>query len=423
MSEQASITSLIKVNPKGLRKHSFNCIQSQTPFFVWGDPGIGKSRIMQHLVESLGYHFEDIRLSQIESIDLRGLPAKETDKETGEVSVVWAKPDFLKRADKARAAGKPTAFFFDELNAGSQATMAAAYQFINDRRIGCFVLGDDDIVFAAGNLESNGGITNMMPLPLANRFRHYHMTMSAEQWIEFASTSGIHPWVVAYLSVEGNGAKLQQFNPEELMGAEEKAFATPRSWEMASKSLHAAFGNGKTPSFVKPEELDENDVFNEKEVLTMSLNDVSVLVASCVGSPIATDFGAFVKEGMGLPSAKDILEGKVKTLPKLKEMASAQYFLANSCSHGLKEMKEKANEVKSKFAPDSDEVKKVNKSLNEQIENYVRFANTEFAKELFVYAVITVMIKRYKVIPMPHIISKEVMDLINTEFQKTKTTA
>lgn len=175
-------STMIKVSPKALRKHALNCIQSQTPYFVWGNPGIGKSRILQALVERMGFHFEDIRLSQIESVDLRGLPAKQERATKVEIlnsegklelvdgvetTVAWAMPDFLRRAkeqwDKYK---KPTAFFFDELNSGSPATMAAAYQFINDRRIGCFELGAKDVVFAAGNLESDGGVTNSMPLPL-----------------------------------------------------------------------------------------------------------------------------------------------------------------------------------------------------------------------------------------------------------------
>lgn len=37
-------------------------------------------QLTKDLVEALGYHFEDIPLSQIESIDLIGLPTKDTDE-------------------------------------------------------------------------------------------------------------------------------------------------------------------------------------------------------------------------------------------------------------------------------------------------------------------------------------------------------
>lgn len=465
-----SITNLTQVFPNALRKHIFNAIQAKTPVFVWGDPGIGKSRIIQALVEALGYHFEDIRLSQIESIDLRGLPAKEEkvrfvpvldskgepvivaaldennqvktvdgkavmvqkyDREV-ETNVVWSKPDFLVRAEKAmRELGKPTAYFFDELNSGSPATMAAAYQFINDRRIGCFTLGERDVVLAAGNLETNGGITNMMPLPLANRFRHYQMLMNSKQWLDFASTTGIHPWVTAYLSVQGNGGKLQQFDAEALIGSSEKSYATPRSWEMASKAIWAAFGKQNSNNPLKASYLDgeeesvfAEDIFGEDNDFVMSIKDLATIVASCVGSPIATDFSAFVNNGMDLPTAEDILDGKAlkpnEKNGKVKDNSSSQYFLAGSCCYGLLEVRNKLLAMKETDGVKSEAYIKLDDKYNEKIENFFRFAEQYFNRELFIFAVINLMIKRFKVLPNPKKIDKDVFNHLTKEFNKAR---
>lgn len=426
-----SMTNLTQVFPNALRKHIFNAIQAKTPVFVWGDPGIGKSRIIQALVEALGYHFEDIRLSQIESIDLRGLPTKDTD-ENGKPTVAWSKPDFLVRAEKAmKDLGKPTAFFFDELNSGSPATMAAAYQFINDRRIGCFTLGERDVVLAAGNLETNGGITNMMPLPLANRFRHYQMMMNSKQWLDFASTSGMHPWVTAYLSVQGNGSKLQQFDVEVLMGSSEKSYATPRSWEMASNAIWAAFGKQNSTNPLKASYLDgeeesvfAEDVFGDDNDFAMTIKDLGVLVASCVGSPLATDFAAFVNNGMDLPTAEDILDGKAlkpsEKNSKVKDNSSSQYFLAGSCCYGLLELRKKLLTMKESHGVKSDEYIKLDDTYNKKIENFFRFAEQYFTRELFIFAVINLMIKRFKVLPNPKKIDKDVFTHLTKEFNKAR---
>lgn len=417
-----STQNLIQVTPKALRKHSANCIKSKTPFFVWGNPGIGKSRILQSLVESMGYHFEDIRLSQIESVDLRGLPAKEEGPDG--VTVVWAMPDFLRRAkEQWEKYKKPTAFFFDELNSGSPATMAAAYQFINDRRIGCFELGAHDVVFAAGNLESDGGVTNAMPLPLANRFRHYIMNVSTEQWLDYASEAGQHPYVLAYLSVQGNSSKLQDFNVDKLMASVEKAYATPRSWEMLSKGLYSIYGekvNLQNTQYdaEELEALKSLEALDEEE--SLGDNDIAVVAASCVGSAIAVDFAAFVKEGMNLPKARDILAGKKFDID-IKSKGSAQYFIANDCSHALKEMKDKLSSIKEAKGESSDEyVKFLKDEFMPAMENYILFASDKFARELFVYGVITVMLKRYKVIPRPQHMNPKVFALISTEFKKAK---
>ena len=44
------------------------------PVMVWGAPGVGKSTIVKTLAREMGIGFVDVRLAQMESIDIRGLP-------------------------------------------------------------------------------------------------------------------------------------------------------------------------------------------------------------------------------------------------------------------------------------------------------------------------------------------------------------
>lgn len=420
MSNEKSSTALT-VSPFNLKKHALNCIKSKTPFMVWGNPGIGKSEILKMICEMLGYHFEDIRLSQIDSIDLRGLPTKgegdiedAVDQLSGkpQPTVDWAVPDFLKRARKIkRLTGKNTAFFFDEINAGSPATMAAAYQFINDGRIGPHELGANDIVFAAGNLDTDGGITNTMPTPLCNRFRHYILKVNVESFLEFASQSNFHPWVTGYLSVSGNQGHLQVFDPDHIMASEEKAYATPRSWSMLSRGLKAAYIEDQQ------DDDEQSNIFASlDDDYTMKMSDLSSIAASCIGSGIATQFAAFVKEGMDLPKAKDILSGKGGKVD-IKDSPSKQYFIANDCCHALKEYKDKVTELqnaKLDFAV-------INKEYMEAMENFVNFAKLNFGPEMFIFAVVSTMIKRFRLLPVPGIMTQKTFDLIIKEFEKAKT--
>lgn len=423
MSKEAENTSsALKVSPIGLRKHALNCINSDTPFMVWGNPGIGKSEILRALCLKLGYHFEDIRLSQIESIDLRGLPFKDTNTltENGEIldtAVSWAVPDFLKRArDLRKKTGQKTAYFFDEINSGSPATMAAAYQFINDRRIGPHLLGEGDIVFAAGNMDTDGGITNSMPTPLCNRFRHYILRVDIESFLSFASESNYHPWVIGYLSIASNAPHLQMFNPDEIMGGEEKAYPTPRSWSMLSKGLKTAnFGSRYKEDF-KASDSPFSDILDED--LSMKINDLSDIASSCIGSGVAIQFSAYVKEGMDLPKAADILAGKAfeKDL-SIKDSPSKQYFISTDCCFHLKEYKDKLETLDKS----SKEAEVLNKEYMKAMENYTLFAKKYFGAEMFVFGIISTMIKRFRLVPQPGVISQDVMDLILSEFKKAKT--
>lgn len=420
MSKEATSTA-VTVSAFNLKKHALNCIQSRTPFMVWGNPGIGKSEILKMICEMLGYHFEDIRLSQIDSIDLRGLPTKgegdiedAVDKFSGkpQPTVDWAVPDFLKRARKIkRETGKNTAFFFDEINAGSPATMAAAYQFINDGRIGPHELGAEDIVFAAGNLDTDGGITNAMPTPLCNRFRHYILKVNVESFLEFASQANFHPWVTGYLSVSGNQGHLQNFDPDVIMAGSEKAYATPRSWSMLSKALKAA----NIENYVQSNE-DKGHFGDLDDDYTMKMGDLSGIAASCIGSGIATQFSAFVKEGMDLPKAKDILAGKAGKV-EIKDSPSKQYFIANDCCYALKEYSDKVKELQGS----KEDFAKINKEYMEAMEHFVNFAKLNFGPEMFIFAIVSTMIKRFRLLPVPGVISQKTFDLIIREFEKAKT--
>ncbi len=422
MSNKApTVNTITTVSAFSLKKHAYNCIESQTPFMVWGNPGIGKSEILRAICEALGYHFEDIRLSQIDSIDLRGLPFK-NDKsgefaEAKSSSVEWAVPDFLQRARETFAkSGKPTAFFFDEINAGSPATMAAAYQFINDRRVGPHELNPLDVVFAAGNLDTDGGITNTMPTPLCNRFRHYILRVDVESFLEFASSMNYHPWVTGYLAQPAAGQNLQKFDPDFIMGSDEKSFATPRTWSMVSKALKAA---NFTSTFEDKVKDNSNPFASLDEDLSMNMHDLSVIVASCVGSGIATEFAAYVKEGMNLPKAKEILAGKISNEKEIniKDSPSKQYFVANDCCYSLKEYKDKIDALKEQ----KQDYQELNKQYMKAMENFVLFSKKHCAPEMFIYGVVSTMIKRFRLIPEPAVMDKKVFDLIIAEFEKAKT--
>ena len=52
------------------------------PLMLWGAPGVGKSTVIRELCAQEGIGFIDIRLSQREPVDLRGLPVPQGDLST-----------------------------------------------------------------------------------------------------------------------------------------------------------------------------------------------------------------------------------------------------------------------------------------------------------------------------------------------------
>jgi len=147
------------------------------PVMVWGPPGVGKSRIVADIAKARGVPLIDIRLSQMEPTDLRGIPFRREDR------VEWSVPAMLPDASRHGASG---ILFLDEINAAPPTVSAAAYQLILDRRLGEYRVPEAWAIFAAGNRQGDRGVTYVMPAPLANRFTHYELVPHLDDWVAWA---------------------------------------------------------------------------------------------------------------------------------------------------------------------------------------------------------------------------------------------
>ena len=208
-------------------------IVEREPVMMWGQPGAGKSEAVQQLAAQNNAELVDIRLSQYDSVDLRGIPVAHDEGLT-----VWHAPVTLPfEGNAAFPDDRLIILFLDEINSAAPSVSAVAYQLINDRRVGEHVLKPNVRVIAAGNREADRGVTNRMPTPLANRFTHVEVEVDADTWIEWALDNGIHPLFAAFFKFRP--ALITTFDPAK----PDKAFATPRTWTKAAKYYAASMAD------------------------------------------------------------------------------------------------------------------------------------------------------------------------------------
>ena len=324
VSENRTVTSV------EARRALLRCFKRQRPVFLWGPPGIGKSELVAGIADDLGGLMIDIRLSQMDPTDLRGIPFY--NKDNGKMD--WAPP--IELPDAETASQYPiVVLFMDEMNSAPPATQAAAYQLILNRRVGKYVLPDNVVMVAAGNRDSDKGVTYRMPSPLANRFVHLEMRVDFDSWQTWAVNNRINKDVVGYLSFAKGD--LFDFDPR----SAGRSFATPRSWTFVSELLD-----------------EDNDA---------GLVD---LVAGAVGEGMAVKFMAHRKVSGQMPNPVEVLAGKVTEL-KVKEV-SAMYSLTISLCYELKDAYDKANGKLDKW--------------NGMADNFFRFIMDNFNTELVVMA-------------------------------------
>ncbi|MCF0253521.1 MAG: AAA family ATPase [Duodenibacillus sp.] len=200
--------------------------------FLWGAPGIGKSSIVRQVAASLSRPVVDLRASLLDPTDLRGIPAIVGER------AVWCPPAFLPRPGDA-----PGILFLDEINAAPPLVQAGLYQLVLDRRVGEYVLPDGWKIVAAGNRRQDKAVTFRLSSALVNRFVHLELEPNIDDWQVWAAGAGVLPEVRSFLRV-----RPQLLNQEP---ADEGAFATPRSWEMASDVI-SRFGSAAKAADVLP---------------------------------------------------------------------------------------------------------------------------------------------------------------------------
>jgi hypothetical protein len=290
MSDTRTVTSV------QARKSLLKAFSKKRPLFLWGPPGIGKSELVADIAQELGGYMIDLRLGQMEPTDIRGIPFY--NKDTGKMD--WAEPVDLPTEEFA-SQYPIVVLFLDEMNSAAPSVQAAAYQLILNRRSGKYFLPDNVVMVAAGNRESDKGVTYRMPTPLANRFIHQEMRVDFPSYQEWAVNNNIHKDVVGYLSFAKQD--LYDFDPK----SASRAFATPRSWTFVSQIL-------------EDEDGDDDTIMN--------------LIAGTVGEGLAVKFMTHRKIAGRMPKPEDILAGKEKDL-NVKEV-SAMYSLVIGMCYELK---------------------------------------------------------------------------------------
>jgi hypothetical protein len=255
------------------REFAGTSARNRTPVMLWGPPGIGKSQLVRAVADRHGVPLIDVRLSQMDPTDLRGIPFRRDDHD------IWSVPALLPDCERHGARG---ILFLDEITAAPPAVTAAAYQLILDRRLGEYQVPEGWAIFAAGNRYGDRGVTYVMPAPLANRFGHYEIEVNLDDWVAWAHSARIDPRVIAFL----------RFRPDLLFEFDAArnpvAFPSPRSWEYAHRAL-AKFSDA--PDLLLP------------------------ALQACVGPAAGIEIKAFVNHMHELPDLDAIVAGKDAHVP------------------------------------------------------------------------------------------------------------
>jgi len=320
--------------------------------FIFGQPGIGKTAILQQECERRNYGLVYIQFGLLPEEMISGLPKIEGD------STKWTRPDIIRQAWEEHEKGyNYIVLFFDDLHLASKSMQKYFFEICTHKSIHGHKLPSNTLIIAAGNPGVKAGRQQFLSA-IVNRFVFLHAFPSRRNWLNWAAYKSkqtlskrlqqtpvkdtndkptkediinpeelpIHPLVIAFLSRDES---------EKYFVEEEKTepHATPRSWEYVSRILHAY----------------EKEILGENIVKAIGnkviFHEVTKVVEGAIGPQSAKAFMQFLMYAQRI-NIKEIVK-KPESLDKLSadEKFAAIAMLADYFSSAKKNPEELKQEL------------------------------------------------------------------------------
>lgn len=252
------------------------CGKSGITPFIWGHRGLGKSSIVKQLATQNNMGFIDLRCSQLEASDIRGLPKAidgrtyylppadmpigdmTSESITAELNEIWPEKDAQSRRlyDQRLKSLQPRyetgILFLDEINRAQDDVQQSIFQLVLDRSVGQYTLPPGWIIVAAGNFMEGYMVTGFTDPAFLDRFCHLILSCGEStfsEWIEYMSDMhGEH--ISDIIEFTSHNIDYLDGKPEGDLGFN----ITPsrRSWDMIAR-INREFSNGRYSEAAKME--------------------------------------------------------------------------------------------------------------------------------------------------------------------------
>jgi hypothetical protein len=260
----------------------------ETRFMLRGEPGIGKSSLLESIANGLGYEYAYI---DVPNMDLGDIAMPVIDHETRTTR-------YYPNARFKVHEGKPTVIMLDEFTKGADPVKNMLHPMLEkaNPRLGDIALSKNTIVFLTGNLSTDG-VGDSLKAHSMNRLVSITVSKpTADEWIEWAINKGVEAEVIAWVNRfphalasytdAGQGDNPYIFNPKKPM----TAFVSPRSLETASNIVRTR---------------KENDA-----------DSVIAALTGAVGESAARDMQAYIEFSDQLPTWEATINSpKTTTIP------------------------------------------------------------------------------------------------------------
>ena len=201
----------------------------QRPVLLIGDPGIGKTAIMEQIAEELNIGLVSYSMTHHTRQSAIGLPKIEKKMYGGKeysVSEYTMSEIIASVYDEMEATGlQEGILFLDEINCVSETLAPAMLQFLQYKTFGKHEVPDGWVIATAGNPPESNKSVREFDIVTLDRVKKINVEPDLEVWKEYAYRKEIHPAIISYLEIKKNDF----YRIETTVDGVE--FATARGWE------------------------------------------------------------------------------------------------------------------------------------------------------------------------------------------------
>ena len=280
---------------------------------IWGPPGIGKTEATKAIFSRPEDPHEIVLVLAgcSEPTDISGVPFEYKYQgvpvATQILAPIWAYHASVEAPPEHQG---PMVIFFDDIVTGHEQTQAACFKVFGEKKVGNLQLRDNVYIIAAGNRVEDKSAAFEMPMALANRMKHYYAKTDVDAWLTWAVNAHINPLITAFIRRQPQ--TLNTFAEVVKLSSAEKAFATPRTWEMMSKAMYKMDPTGGV----------RGDWLYKTAV-------------GCVGSGIGIEFSAFANNTTKLIAPEDIIKDPAKAPIPAKTEVDVLYATISALEHHI----------------------------------------------------------------------------------------
>ena len=210
-------------------------IEKQRPIFLMGPPGIGKTAIMEQIVQELGVALVSYSMTHHTRQSALGLPFIEHKNYGGRdyaVSEYTMSEIIASCYDMSEETGlKEGILFLDEINCVSETLAPSMLQFLQYKIFGRHRVPEGWIAVTAGNPPEYNNSVRDFDIVTWDRLKRIDVEPDYEVWKEYAVNSGVHPAVTTYLDIK----KADFYKIETTVDG--KSFVTARGWSDLSDMI------------------------------------------------------------------------------------------------------------------------------------------------------------------------------------------